>query len=217
MSWSAASEAPSRPSAPHTAVEVLGHVRLRVTGVDRTRALLLLGYCQAWHLAWHGTPLFDDHLVATEYGIVPPAAHRAFGTTPPRKLRTEDGQLRREVDAVIAHYARAGSTELLQHSRDLPPYREAVARGPETPSFADGPAVEAPSLRAWAVSLPAPTGETGTNPDTDFTTAPTRPGAAEAQAEEDLEKAKALREQLTARFDDSIDLALRESGRDSTD
>lgn len=40
---------------------------------DETHLHLLLYYTQAWHLAWEGTPLFEEPIFAQETGVIIPA------------------------------------------------------------------------------------------------------------------------------------------------
>lgn len=54
-------------------VEIAEHVLDRTGPIDAARLHQLLYLCQSWHLAWSGTPLFEDDFQAWAVGPVVPA------------------------------------------------------------------------------------------------------------------------------------------------
>ncbi len=176
-----------------TAQAVLGHVKYVRQGVDKTTALLLVHYAQAWTLAWRGEPLFAEPIEAWEHGPAVPAAHAAFSTTLPRKLvlSGEDaGDRRREIDAVIAHYGALTPSALVARVKSEAPWAEAAAGG--RPAFASGPEIPTEALRDFHAAR------------VDAADSPRRPGAAEAAREAEQRRARELRDQITARFESGI-------------
>ena len=70
----------------------------------------LLYYCQGWHLAWYGRPLFADRIEAWKYGPVVPAVYdqpRGKGRDPLPDAGDPDGMsaaARESVEQVWSHY-----------------------------------------------------------------------------------------------------------------
>lgn len=180
---------------PTSAAAVLAHIKYLRPGIDKTKAVLLVHYAQAWALAWGGEPLFDEPVEAWEHGPAVPSAHRAFSTTLPRKIALtgpEAEDRRRELEAVIGHYGDMSTSALVALAKSESPWAEAAAAG--EPAFASGPEIPRAALRDFHAARAA-------HPD-----APQRPGPEAAAAEEERRRARALREQLAARFDAGLPL-----------
>ena len=70
----------------------------------------LLYYCQGWHLAWYGRPLFADRIEAWKYGPVVPAVYEqpwGKGRDPLPDAGDPDGMsaaARESVEQVWSHY-----------------------------------------------------------------------------------------------------------------
>lgn len=187
--------------------QIVSHIRFAQPGIDKTSALILLYFVSGWLAAWHDTPVVTSRFEAWEYGPTDPEAHTSFSATFPQRLRLGDDDeavlLILEVDAVITwglgdaarQRTAAPSSALIRASRDTSAYVRAVAAGAECePAFASGPVIPAELLResfrelARAVRAGEADG-------------PERPGA-EALAEHRRQaQARALRKQLTERFD----------------
>ncbi|MGJ7540362.1 hypothetical protein ACSFCK_08840 [Brevibacterium luteolum] len=99
-----------------TAREVLAWLKFLQPGVTKTQADLLLVCAQAWWLAWHEEPLFEDETAIGEYGPYVAAAHDGFPQAMPRR---PDLDLREqlEFEAIIDHYMRLPATKLVELGR----------------------------------------------------------------------------------------------------
>ena len=131
-----------------TAPAVLAHIKSVHPGIDKTRAVLLVHYAQAWALAWRGEPLFDESVEAWEHGPAVPAAHHAFSTTLPRRIRLtgpDAEDRRREIEAVVAHYGDMTASALVALAKSESPWAEAAAAG--VPAFASGPEIPLAAIR----------------------------------------------------------------------
>lgn len=89
----------------------------------------LLYYCQGWHLAWHGRPLFADRIEAWKYGpVVPPLYDKlkpnGGGPLPdqgePRSLSDDE---RAAVEQVWAHYKQFSACGLKDKTHEEPPWK----------------------------------------------------------------------------------------------
>lgn len=99
-----------------SATEVLAYVKKSFHTYGRMQRQKILYYTQAWHLAWQGTPLFEEDIQAWEKGPVVPEAWRADKNLGEELVSKFDGKLTTEqtliVDAVWKHYGRNGGTAL---------------------------------------------------------------------------------------------------------
>lgn len=103
---------------------------------NRTRALKLAYYAQAWHLAWHGTPLFREQIqawkngpVASELWVYARSTHR------PTKPGTLSPTERATLDAVIDHYGHLPGIRLSDNTHQETPWvRARGTLGPEDAS-----------------------------------------------------------------------------------
>ncbi|MET3429862.1 putative phage-associated protein [Actinoplanes tereljensis] len=93
----------------------------------------LVYYCQGWHLARHGVPLFDDAIEAWRQGPVVPALYRQHRkqytvSAWPAGNSTQLTPAQREtVDWVSAEYGKFSAIELSRMTHSELPWR--VARG----------------------------------------------------------------------------------------
>lgn len=124
---------------------------LGITEPDRlTRGLKLAYYAQAWHLAWHGTPLFDEPIQAWKNGPVAPdlwiyaksgRRHGKTGTLTPVEQAT--------IDAVVDHYGAFTGSRLSNLTHAEAPWRE--ARGELGPDDHSAEEIPHDRMRAWCV------------------------------------------------------------------
>lgn len=99
-----------------TAREVLAWLKFLQPGVTKTQADLLLVFVQAWWLAWHEEPLFEDETAIGEYGPYAAAAHDGFPQAMPRRPEL-DLREQLEFEAIIDHYMRLPTTRLVDLGR----------------------------------------------------------------------------------------------------
>ncbi|GAA2604070.1 Panacea domain-containing protein [Paractinoplanes durhamensis] len=113
--------------------DVAAAVIAQLGGITAMKLEKLVYYCQGWHLARHGVPLFDEPIEAWRQGPVVPALFRQH-----RRQRTvsawpsgDSGQLtpaqRETVDWVTIEYGKFSAIELSQMTHSELPWR--VARG----------------------------------------------------------------------------------------
>ena len=77
----------------------------------------LLYYCQGWHLAWYGRPLFADAIVASECG---PTVPSVSAETNDREL---EGEARESVEQVWSHYRQFSAIGLREKAKGETPWR----------------------------------------------------------------------------------------------
>ena len=88
----------------------------------------LLYYCQGWHLAWYGQPLFQDRIEAWKHGPVVPAiwsASRGHGKEPmldpgPANVPASD---RASIEQVWSHYRKFSASGLRDKTHEEPPWK----------------------------------------------------------------------------------------------
>lgn len=107
----------------------------RKGAVDEMKLHKLVYYCQAWHLAWHGTPLFDEPIQAWQWGPVLPALR--YSRLEPA-TEAEAGLSERAVkvlDHVLQIYGRLTAGDLSKATHVEYPYVEArLGLTPNAPS-----------------------------------------------------------------------------------
>lgn len=119
-----------------TAADVAKHL-IHLAGADpegepmtAMRLHKLLYYCQGWHLAWYGRPLFADRIEAWKYGPVVPAVYDlpwGKGKEPITDPGSPANLSRREravVDQVWGHYCRFSACGLRDKTHDEPPWKD---------------------------------------------------------------------------------------------
>jgi uncharacterized phage-associated protein len=77
----------------------------------------LLYYCQGWHLAWYGRPLFADAIVASECG---PTVPSVSAETNDRELA---GEARESVEQVWSHYRQFSAIGLREKAKAERPWK----------------------------------------------------------------------------------------------
>ena len=92
----------------------------------------LVYYCQAWHLVWEDTPLFDDHVEAWANGPVIPnlfSAHKGHFSIDASFSIGDSSSLaqneKESIDAVIAEYGKESSQHLVELTHLEDPWKEA--------------------------------------------------------------------------------------------
>ena len=88
----------------------------------------LLYYCQGWHLAWYGKPLFPESIEAWQHGPVVPAVYNQFAKgSAPLVVPNIDGELpghtRDAVEQVWSHYQKFSASGLRNLSHQESPYK----------------------------------------------------------------------------------------------
>jgi uncharacterized phage-associated protein len=76
----------------------------------------LLYYCQGWHLAWYGRPLFADPILAADCGPSVPTASAGQGA----ELR---GEARESVEQVWSHYRNFSAIGLREKAKAERPWK----------------------------------------------------------------------------------------------
>ncbi len=103
----------------------------------------LLYYCQGWHLAWYGQPLFGERIEAWKHGpVVPEVYCKPWGhgadplADPMLDVELPDGE-QSSVEQVWSHYRQFSACGLREKSHAERPWRhhfkpDATGRGSET-------------------------------------------------------------------------------------
>lgn len=106
----------------YTAIEINQYLEQKIgkknTKVKRQK---LLYFAQAWHLAWYGTPLFNDDICAWDMGPVTVNVWQAEKEEPSSKLATLDAETCAHLEAILDYYGSKTGSELsdITHA-DLP-------------------------------------------------------------------------------------------------
>lgn len=105
----------------------------KVDGMDAMKLHKLCYYAQAWHLAWEGKALFDDHIAAWRDGPVVRNLYRAQKYEP--ELLDGDFTVSEQqalvIDRVLAAYGMKSPRELSDLTHREAPWR--IARGSAKP------------------------------------------------------------------------------------
>ena len=114
--------------------DVAAAVIKRTRSIDTFKLEKLVYYCQAWHLAWEGVPLFKARIEAWANGPVVPKLYRqhrkvySVGKWPsgnPADLASGEVST---TDAVVNFYNKYSGWELAQLTHRERPWAEARAR-----------------------------------------------------------------------------------------
>lgn len=90
----------------------------------------LLYYCQGWHLAWYGRPLFVDRIEAWRHGPVVPAVYDQPWGRGSAAIADPGGSIdlpaaaRAAVEQVWSHYNRYSACGLRDKTHAEPPWRD---------------------------------------------------------------------------------------------
>jgi uncharacterized phage-associated protein len=102
--------------------------------IPRVRLQKLLYYCQGWHLALFGQPLFDDTIEAWDNGPVVASVWRAeehhIPLPPPADL-PDSG--RYVIDFVLGRYGAMNGPDMINQTHDEMPWRLAREQGRNAP------------------------------------------------------------------------------------
>jgi uncharacterized phage-associated protein len=115
-------------TAPVSAHDVAREIRARLgDGIGAKKLQKLLYYCQGWHLAWTGRPLFSERIAAWDMG--PVVVDLWYGekraTTGPAPL-TLTGEQSSIVDYVLRRYGDLSGEVLGNMTHNEAPWRDAV-------------------------------------------------------------------------------------------
>lgn len=90
----------------------------------------LLYYCQGWHVAWTGRPMFRETIEAWENGPVVADLWRdeARGRTPP-PAQDLDPEMEAALEYVVSQYGRRTGKSLMEATHEEPPWMEATSGG----------------------------------------------------------------------------------------
>jgi uncharacterized phage-associated protein len=105
-----------------TAVDVMKYIKSRMSLNGEVQLQKLAYYCQAWSLAWDGTPLFEDRIQAWKLGPVVPALRFREDSADPSALGPAE---RATVDAVISFYGKHPGYTLIDMTHDEEPWASA--------------------------------------------------------------------------------------------
>lgn len=104
-----------------TSVDVLAVIKDRIPGVEKTKAMKLVYYAQAWTLTWTGRRLFDEPIEAWQYGPIARKAFGAYDATEPDANRVDNEQLR-IIEAVLNEYGKLSVSEIVDRSHTDSPW-----------------------------------------------------------------------------------------------
>lgn len=136
-----------------SAHDVARELRHRVPGAGNVQTHKFLYYCQGWHLAWTGSPLFEERIEAWTNGpVVADLWHVEHDGAPAPAPRELDEGALATIEFVVNRYGRLSKRELvdLTHSED--PWRLASQTGEANAEITHD------HLRAWFVADPDETG-----------------------------------------------------------
>ena len=113
-----------------TVYEIAAHISSRLGGVDRYKLHKLVYYVQAWSLAWHKRPAFEERIEAWKHGPVAPSLQAEMG------YRASDSILRADplspeeaahVDRVLVYYGHMSADHLIKLTHEEAPWCNARA------------------------------------------------------------------------------------------
>jgi uncharacterized phage-associated protein len=111
--------------------DVVAHIERRLPGITETALFKLAYYCQAWHLAWEGHPLYPERIEAWTMGPVAAQTWRERKGRPHPEIQPLDDRERYIVEAVIAFYGHLPPQKLIDLTHDEGPWAEAREGLPE--------------------------------------------------------------------------------------
>ena len=127
-------------SASNLAQYIIAHFFAKNEEINNLKLQKLLYYCQAWHLALHEKPLFEDRIEAWVHGPVVPNVFReykSFRWSPVKAngLYNPNPEAKSHIDEILAAYGHFSSWDLERLTHNDAPWKE--ARGglpPDVPS-----------------------------------------------------------------------------------
>lgn len=116
---------------------------------DLMKLFKLTYYAQAWHLAWHGSPLFDDAIEAWKAGPVPRTLWNYYkyqsSTAPGAGFSDSE---RATIDAVLAFYGALDGPALSRGTHRESPWLN--ARKNLSPQHRSTEIITQAAMQAWA-------------------------------------------------------------------
>lgn len=114
--------------------DVASELRRRLPGLGAVKLHKLLYYCQGWHLAWTGEPMFRESIEAWDVGpVVADLWHdedkgrRASAPVP------VDDSARATINYVVARYGQLTGRDLVHLTHAEAPWRDASENGQPNP------------------------------------------------------------------------------------
>lgn len=109
-----------------SAHDVARDLRRRLPGVGTAKLQKLLYYCQGWHLAWFGTPLFTERIEAWDKGpVVADHWHDEDKGRPRPPARTIDEAGLSTIGYVVSRYGALSGADLIRLTHTEAPWRDA--------------------------------------------------------------------------------------------
>lgn len=111
-----------------TANDVMTYIRRTFPTYGRVQRQKVLYYAQAWHLVWHGRPLYPDVIHAYEMGpVVEDARHHDIAMDGPMASHVDTPSLsegeKATIDAVFAYYGQFTGTQLIARTHSESPWK----------------------------------------------------------------------------------------------
>lgn len=112
-----------------TAVDINNYLKTRVgSHGTKMKRQKILYYAQAWHLAWYGTPLFEEEIRAWDKGPVTVSAyidetHKSPGSS--FRVPTLERQVVEHLDAILGFYGDKSGNQLSILTHDEEPWKNA--------------------------------------------------------------------------------------------
>lgn len=115
--------------APST-MRVATEIRRRRPGIGKARLHKLLYYVQGYHLAWRGTPAFDDRIEAWEKGPVVPALwHAEKRGRPVESSEAPQELVCNVITYVLSRVGHRTGPQLIRATHAEAPWRDATKSG----------------------------------------------------------------------------------------
>jgi uncharacterized phage-associated protein len=114
---------------PVSAHDVVRELRRRLASPGSVKIHKLLYYCQGWHLAWTGRPLFTETIEAWANGPVVASLWRDehHGEAPPRPVALDD-VASNVVGYVVSRYGRLSGRQLIRLTHAENPWLDVSER-----------------------------------------------------------------------------------------
>ena len=131
-----------------SAHDVAAELRRRLPDIGVIKLHKLLYYCQGWHLAWGGEPLFGERVRAWANGPVVAElwSDERHGRGRPEPQPLSGDQLA-TVDYVVERYGRCSPTDLVRRTHLEDPWRDA-SESDQLGSVSE-PEITHEALRTW--------------------------------------------------------------------
>lgn len=131
-----------------SAHDVVRELRQRLPQAGAVKIHKLVYYCQGWHVAWTGQPMFAEPIEAWTNGPVVADLWRDEKNDRPRPPARGPSDLELAViDYVISRYGRCSGRELVRQTHLEDPWRD-VSERDDTFATAN-PRITVEALRAW--------------------------------------------------------------------